>query len=162
MKAWYVLYVKSRAEKKVAERLKERGRELFCPLKTEVRQWSDRKKKVVIPYFPSYIFIRINYSKERLSVLQETGVVGFLHWMKKPATIREEEMEEVIAFFKDNKNNRIVKEPIVVGERYKIERGPFMGKMGKVEWKNGQRAVLEIPGLNLKFSVDKVNLTSLK
>ena len=45
---WYVLYTTSRAEKKVAQRLEEKGLEVFLPMIEELRQWSDRKKKVEI------------------------------------------------------------------------------------------------------------------
>jgi hypothetical protein len=34
---------------KVAEQLTKMGIECYCPLITQVRQWSDRKKKVVVP-----------------------------------------------------------------------------------------------------------------
>ena len=54
--AWYVLYTKSRQEKKVAESLQAIGIEAFCPLVTVVKQWSDRKKKVQLPLINSYIF----------------------------------------------------------------------------------------------------------
>lgn len=44
-KTWYALYVRSRAEKKVSQELEHIGIEVFLPLITRVRQWSDRKKK---------------------------------------------------------------------------------------------------------------------
>ncbi|MBL7901687.1 MAG: hypothetical protein JNK73_06805 [Bacteroidia bacterium] len=39
MHPWKVIYVSSRAEKKVAERLKEKGIESYVPLKKELKQW---------------------------------------------------------------------------------------------------------------------------
>ena len=43
---WFVMYTASRSEKKVADRLKERGLDVYLPMIEELRQWSDRKKKV--------------------------------------------------------------------------------------------------------------------
>ena len=43
---WNVIYTRSRAEKKVAELLLATGITAYCPVKEEIRQWSDRKKKV--------------------------------------------------------------------------------------------------------------------
>ena len=45
-KYWYAVHTASRAEKKVAERLKAAGVEHYLPIRVEMREWSDRKKKV--------------------------------------------------------------------------------------------------------------------
>jgi hypothetical protein len=44
MSSWKALYVASRSEKKVHAFLTEMGLESYLPLKTEKKQWSDRKK----------------------------------------------------------------------------------------------------------------------
>lgn len=158
MKSWYVIYVKSRAEKKVAKRLEEQGIEIFFPLKTEIRQWSDRKKKVIVPFFSTYIFVKINYKTERLAILQTVGVVQFLFWLRKPALIRKEEMQEVITFFQNYEKKNIQQEKIKLGERYRVEKGPFVGKVGKAKENSGNRVVLEIPGLQVRFYINKTDL----
>ena len=55
-KKWFVLCTKPRNELKVTERLTRIGVEVYTPTKIEVRQWSDRKKKVTIPLLPSMVF----------------------------------------------------------------------------------------------------------
>ena len=57
---WYVLYVKSRHERKVDDLLKENQLESFLPLVKTVRKWSDRNKIIQMPLFPSYVFVKIN------------------------------------------------------------------------------------------------------
>jgi hypothetical protein len=42
---WFALYTKPRFEKKVTERLQQLGIEVYCPMITQLKQWSDRKKK---------------------------------------------------------------------------------------------------------------------
>jgi len=64
-KTWMAVYTKPRSEKKVAERLEKAGIEVYCPLQTVIKQWSDRKKKIKIPVFPSYVFVHVGES-ERL------------------------------------------------------------------------------------------------
>ena len=59
--SWYVVYTKPKWEKKVAERLNEIGITAYCPFITKVSQWSDRKKKIEVPLFNSYIFVKIDY-----------------------------------------------------------------------------------------------------
>ena len=58
--AWYVLYTNPKAEKKVAEQLTKIGVINYCPLIKKVHQWSDRKKKIEIPLFTSYVFVNID------------------------------------------------------------------------------------------------------
>src|SRR5690625_3678238 len=98
---WRVLYVNSRAEKKVAERLAAKGFEVFCPLRTTLRQWSDRKKKVRVPYFPSYVFVRYE-EKDRLSVVETPGVVGLENYLHRQAVLREKEMQYVMTVSEDH------------------------------------------------------------
>ncbi|HET8573269.1 MAG TPA: UpxY family transcription antiterminator [Edaphocola sp.] len=162
MKCWYVLYVKSRAEKKVAERLQQEGWEVFCPLKTEWRQWSDRRKKVEAPYFRSYVFARFSFKEERLALLQTPGVVRVLFWLGLPAVIRDEEMEEIRAFFEKYRDSGIVTEELEVGTEYRVKEGVMEGKAGIVVWQNAERAVLAISGMNVRLSVRKNHLDKQK
>ena len=93
-KQWYVVYCKPNTEKKTAERLAQYGVKVYCPLKTELRQWSDRKKKVQVPVLPSMVLVNIKY-KDRSQVFQVPTAVRFLFWLKKPAVVRYNEVEEL-------------------------------------------------------------------
>ena len=89
---WYALYTKPRKEQKVAQQLDQLGFTVYLPLKTELRQWSDRKKKVISPLFTSYVFIQIEESK-RDTVFVIDGILNYVFWLGKPAVIRDEDME---------------------------------------------------------------------
>lgn len=158
MRQWFALYVKSRAEKKVMERLRQEGWEVFCPLKSEWRQWSDRKKQVEVPYFRSYVFARFSFKNERLSLLQTPGVVRILFWLGQPAVIRDEEMEEIQQFFQKYEKCEIETESLDIGAEYRVKEGIMEGKTGVVIWQNAERAMLTIPGLNIRLSVAKHHL----
>ena len=45
-KKWYVAYVRLFHERKTAEKLAAMGIESFVPIREEIHQWSQRKKKV--------------------------------------------------------------------------------------------------------------------
>ena len=62
--SWNVIYTKSRSEKKVEERLKNIGIEAYCPVRTEVKFWSDRKKSILVPVLPSMVLVKIEKNKE--------------------------------------------------------------------------------------------------
>ena len=128
---WFALYTRPKNEKKVTEQLVKLGIEVYCPLVTQVKQWSDRKKKVATPLISSYVFVNIE-EKERDKVFEAFGVVRYLFWLGKPAVIRDEEiyllkdsLKEVISTFEISE--------IKPGDMMNISRGPFQGKEGVVK-----------------------------
>ena len=88
---WHVLYTKPRHELKTSERLTKKGFEVYCPMKTSLKQWSDRKKKMSVPLLPSYIFIKIT-PKERVIPLSDPSVLNYIFWLGKPAIVRDSEI----------------------------------------------------------------------
>ena len=92
---WYALYVHSRAEKKVYERLVEMGMEAYLPLITRMKQWSDRMKKVEEPLFKSYLFVRSD-EKNHYEILSIPGVTKFVTFEKKAVVVPENQINAVI------------------------------------------------------------------
>ncbi len=45
------------------ERLKNIGIEAYCPVRTEVKFWSDRKKSILVPVLPSMVLVKIEKNK---------------------------------------------------------------------------------------------------
>ena len=76
-KKWYAVYTKPKWEKKVAHLLLKKEIENYCPVKTSIKQWADRKKAIVEPLFPSYVFVRIS-KQEYVRVLETEGVVSYI------------------------------------------------------------------------------------
>jgi transcription antitermination factor NusG len=68
VKNWYVIHTKPRNEKKVFEQIINKEIEVFLPLIQTVRYWSDRKKKLMIPLFPGYVFVNTN-ENERIKAI---------------------------------------------------------------------------------------------
>ena len=90
-KKWFVLCTKPRNELKVTERLTRIGVEVYTPTKIEVRQWSDRKKKVTIPLLPSMVLVQL-LEKEVELVFDVPGAVRFLFEHGKRASVSNEEV----------------------------------------------------------------------
>src|SRR3954470_14598501 len=73
---WYAVQTRGRHEKKVANKLQEKGIQTFLPMMREIHRWSDRNKVVEIPMFPCYTFVHaVANSGDRLRILQTDGVV---------------------------------------------------------------------------------------
>ncbi|MCK5814865.1 MAG: UpxY family transcription antiterminator [Flavobacteriaceae bacterium] len=151
---WFVIYVKPRAEKKVVQELEKLGITVFCPMITEVRQWSDRKKKVEVPLINSYVFVQLK-EKEREIVFQVPYVVRYLFWLKKPAIVRDEEIRVLKETLSEVGVNAQV-ENLKPGDRLKVKSGPFAGKEGVVQELTKRRVQLILKDLGLKITLMKV------
>ena len=55
---WYVAKTKAKQERSISLKLKALGIESYVPIRTELRSWHDRKKKVDVVLIPNTIFIR--------------------------------------------------------------------------------------------------------
>lgn len=124
MKNWYVVYTKPKWEKKVAEKLNEIGIECYCPLIIQIKQWTDRKKKVEVPLFNSYVFVQLE-DTDRNSVFQISGVVRYLFWLGKPAIVRDEEIKIIKTSLAAPNLSDVSVTSIQVGDRIKLESGAF-------------------------------------
>jgi transcriptional antiterminator RfaH len=130
-KNWYVVYTTPRAERKTYQRLVDKQIEAFFPEYTTLRQWSDRKKRVTVPLFNSYLFLHLDLAKEKYEVLDTFGVVRFVHYLGQPAVVRDEEIEG-IRFMLAN-YNQIETEALEPGSRVTLTSGAFKGQSGIVE-----------------------------
>jgi transcriptional antiterminator RfaH len=151
--SWYVVYTKPKWEKKVAEQLCKLGIENYCPLVTKVRQWSDRKKKVEVPLFNSYVFVQLAASDRNL-VFQSSGVVRYLFWLGKPAIVRDEEIDTIKAWLEKPEKCDVEVTPFQVGDKITLNSGPFSAQEVVVRevHKNHYVLVLESLGCVLKMN----------
>ena len=156
---WYVLYVKSQTEKKTALALEAMGIEVFCPTKTEIRIWSDRKKKIEVPLFKSYVFVNLSES-ERAKVFQVNGVVRYLFWLGKPAVVREEEIETIKNWLSDDAVEYLNIENYSPGDRLEITKGVFKGQEGIIDQVGRKKMRLVIKNLGLLVEAKYKDLIS--
>ena len=129
---WYVVYTKPKWEKKVAEKLNGIGIECYCPLITQIKEWSDRKKKIEVPLFNSYVFVQLE-DGNRNSVFQVSGVVRYLFWLGKPAIVKDGEIEIIKTSLKAPNISDISVTSIQVGDRIKLETGAFSNQDAVVQ-----------------------------
>ena len=99
---WFVLFTKPRNELMVTEGLTRLGVEVYTPTKIEVRQWSDRKKKVIVPLLPSMVLVQLS-EKELGTVFEIPGVVRFLFEHGKRANVPNQEVLAMKSYLEDTK-----------------------------------------------------------
>jgi transcription antitermination factor NusG len=134
---WYAIYVKSRHEKSVHAELQQKGIESSLPLMTVTRQWSDRKKKVEVPLFRSYVFVNIDISKEKFDVLQTDGVVKFVTFCNKTVSIPTEQMYWLDQILMSELQLES-EQDILLGTEVDVMFGPLKGLQGRVKQKNSK------------------------
>ena len=152
-KTWYVIYTAPRSEKKVNQSLNELGFETFCPTRKVLRQWSDRKKKVDVVLFTSYVFVK-THSSEFNTIYGILGFVRFVNYLRKPAVVRDFEIENIRAFLEQTVNSTIKFEK---NSQVLIISGPLKGHSGKIEMigRNTIKIRIESLGLSMMAQVHK-------
>jgi transcription antitermination factor NusG len=152
---WYVLFVRSNQEKRVAQHLESRGVEHFLPLWETVRQWQDRKVKLANPLFPGYIFVRLSLV-DRLKALLVPNVVNLVGTKNAPALISEEEIEWIKRGVTHGKA-----EPhpymgtLKAGTPVTIKTGPMKGMKGVLaRIQNSMRVLVLIDSISRAFAVE--------
>ena len=152
---WFAIYTRPKNEKKVVEGLEKLGIQVYCPMVTQIKQWSDRKKKVEMPLINSYVFVNIE-DKNRNIVFEVSGVVRYLFWLGKPAVIQEQEIEALKASLKGILS-AVEVNGIQPGDSLTISKGPFQGKEGVVSQvdKNKIRLVLKELGVTITISKEE-------
>ncbi|RYU92906.1 UpxY family transcription antiterminator [Emticicia agri] len=157
MKKWFVIYTKPRQEKKVANELAKISIESYCPTKKVERQWSDRKKKVETPLFTSYCFVHIE-EKDRNKVFQVPGVVRYVFWLKKPAIVRDEEIEEIKRWLNDYNHEYIETRKFQDNERLIIKSGLLIDQQATVVKQNGNQLILQLENLGFTLCVSQTDM----
>ena len=141
---WYACYTRARHEKMVETQLRQRGLESYLPLVQQVRQWSDRKKVVQFPLFPSYVFGRFTL-REVHAVLTTPGVSTIVRASGYPTPIADTELENVKRFAIGLAESGIEPETrpfLVEGQWVRVLEGPFEGVEGMVVERRGRKRVL--------------------
>lgn len=132
MKQWFVFYTKSRHEKKVFELLTRNGFEAFLPMQKVMKQWSDRKKKVEVPLFNSYIFVYDTIEKIPV-ILQTPGISWNIRHNDKPAVLHEKEYKLINRFLESGLFLESISTPdLKSGDKVKILDGPLKGIEGQL------------------------------
>ena len=136
-KSWYAIYVRSRHEKSVHSELQKKGIESSLPLTIVTRQWSDRRKKVEVPLFRGYVFVKIDIKNVKLPVLTTSGVVKFVTFNNVTVPIPEDQMywlQQMIA------SDLLLsqEQDFPVGTEIDVMSGPLKGLRGRVKQKNSK------------------------
>jgi transcription antitermination factor NusG len=139
---WYAVQTRSRHEKMVTTQLRNKGINTFLPLITQTHRWSDRNKRVQLPLFPCYSFLRLDASlRKQVMVLQTPGVVGFVGVRGAGLPIPNREIEDIQTLLASDVPCTLY--PFLkVGQRVRIRGGCLDGIEGILVARNGNRSLI--------------------
>ena len=150
---WFVIYIKPNFEIKVAQGINSIGLNAYCPVYTEIKQYSDRKKKVTKPLLKSYVLVQLSES-DRIKVFSIPGVLRYIFWLGKPAEVRAKEIE-ILKTNLTGSYDQVSISKLVKGKQYTIPTGPFEGQTGKVLDILKNKLRLELPSLGIFVTLSK-------
>lgn len=161
-KYWYVAYTRSRHEKCMAEQCTERSITAFLPLYAVQRRWKQRRAEVLLPLFPSYVFVHIALA-DRLRVLALPGVVSLVSFNGVPAVVPEAQINSLKKAITLGRA-----EPYVYlrsGRRVRVTAGPLVGLEGIiVELKNKVQVIVSFEWMtrSVAISLDAADVEALR
>jgi len=150
---WFALKVRSRAEELVGKAIETKGYEVFVPTYLECRRYASCVKKVNAALFPGYLFCRLDVNN-RLPLLKTPWVHQIVSLSGVPCPLDEAEVA-AIRLVVDSKLPAIPWPYLTIGNRARIESGPFAGLEGIVmKLKGRERLVLSVHLLQRSVAVE--------
>jgi transcription termination/antitermination protein NusG len=152
---WYAVQTRARNEKAISERLQEQGLTTFLPLVTEIRKWSDRKKKVELPLFSCYVFVKLvpSNNDERMRVYRTNGVFRIVSMRGEAIPIPDEQIDAL---------RTVVTQQVPwsahpflkIGQRVRIRGGSLEGVEGVLLSQNeGRTLIISVDAIQRSLAV---------
>ncbi len=153
---WYAVHTRSRFEQKVYDGIYGKSIEVFLPKIQVMSRRKDRRKKILIPLLPGYVFVHSALAPEEyLNILKTVGVVRMVGFKGTPVPARDEEINSLMIL---NGTDRTVqnREFMQRGDRVMIMDGPLKGLVGFYLRHKGQnnKVVVSVELINRSLEVD--------
>ncbi|HHX32465.1 MAG TPA: UpxY family transcription antiterminator, partial [Bacteroidales bacterium] len=130
-------------EKKVRDHLTSLNIDNFLPVQTEIRQWSDRKKKIERVLIPMMIFVYVD-TEEQQRVIRLPSVIRYLvlRGEHKPTEIPTSQMNSFM-FMLDNSENQVnfSSNNLQPGENIRVIKGSLTGLEGELIYVEGKSKI---------------------
>jgi len=139
---WYALHTRARHEKVIERRLRDQGMETFVPTTMEVHRWSDRRKKVEVPLFSCYVFVRCSLKAEdRTQIYRIDSVLGVVGSRGEGIPIPDEQIASVRTLL-SHKSPWRAHPFLKAGRRVRVRGGALDGVEGVFLSENGDHSLV--------------------
>ncbi len=153
---WYAIHTRSRFEQKVYDGMCGKSIEVFLPRVQVMSRRKDRRKKILVPLLPGYIFVNTDLNPEEYwDIIKTVGVVRMVGFKGKPIPAREEEISSLMIL---DGTDRTVQNRAYMkrGDMVMVMEGPLKGLVGFYLHPKGQdeKVVVSIELLNRSLAVE--------
>lgn len=134
-KFWIAAYTRPKSEKKAAVELAKFDIETYVPIQAQIKEWSDRRKKVEVVVIPMILFAKVAV-EDILTVKKHPLIINVLGYpgRKEPAHIPEDQIINLKYMLNDADSPvTFIERPFNLTDTVKVTRGSLMGLVGKVE-----------------------------
>jgi transcriptional antiterminator RfaH len=128
---WYAIYSKPQKEDAAHFHLQKKGLEVFLP--KLLLPSNQKRRRRVVPLFPSYLFARIDlHSEEYGYVIWSPGVKRLVSFNDVPAPIDDTVVDFLI---KEGNAGGVIpaRSNLQIGQEVRIDGGPFDGLAGIIQ-----------------------------
>ncbi len=151
---WYVMHLRPKTEKKVAEVCRIHGIEHYLPLREETKIYQRRKVTVHKPLFPGYVFARIPL-ETRIHVQRTNHLISLLKPDDEARLVYElDQIRRALEADPRLEADQAYRE----GRRVRIRSGVFLGVEGILQSLRGQAQVrlnVEMIGQSITVDVER-------
>lgn len=145
-KQWYALYTSIDGEMKVANSLRKKKIEYYCPVNKVANKTSLNKKLISQPLFSRLIFVRLDKAAHK-NFKQIPGVCGMMYWLNQHAFFPDEDIEMMRRFLQEHEVVQLKKIPVNRDEIVRVESNNLNKEGGKILSLNCRQTSLVLPSL---------------
>jgi transcriptional antiterminator NusG len=171
---WYVVHTYSGQESKVHQYLLElvqsgemgeQIKQVLMPTQDVVQVKNGKKTKTTRKFFPSYVLVEMELSKETMHAVRNcVGVTGFVGG-NKPQALRDEEVRRILGQTEKVSRQSISEVPFEIGDSVKIKEGPFKdfdGVVDEIHPEKGKiKVMVSVFGRSTPVEVDFMHVTPI-
>jgi transcriptional antiterminator NusG len=152
---WYIVHAYSNFEKKVAETIREQAErqgltdkfeDIRVPTEEVVEVYRNKKRIKEQRHFPGYVLVKMDMTDDAYHLVKNTPkVTGFLGPQNKPQPVTEREVMRILGQVEEAaaaKPRQMIS--FEIGERVKVNDGPFQSFEGLIEEVDEDRGRLKV------------------
>jgi transcription elongation factor/antiterminator RfaH len=146
---WYVVQCLAHRESAAASHLGNQNYRVFFPRRRKMRRHARKTESVLVPFFPGYVFVSLDISRDRWRSVNGTyGVAKLVMQGEYPVPVPAG-VVEALQLSSDELSVVEWRPEIRPGDAVRVVAGPFSNMVGQLERLDGAgrvRVLLEIMG----------------
>ncbi len=155
---WYAVHAQPNREVRAKSQLENQGYEVFLPRRLKTVRHARKLTNVAAPFFPRYLFVRLDLAQHRWRSVNGTfGVSSLVMQGEKPHPVPRGVVEALIASV-DTGGFLCFKESLALGTQVRLAAGPFAEQLGildRLDDSGRVRVLLDIMGAAVPVYVER-------